>query len=39
MGTVVIGLGVVAGTAAIYKILMSKSGSLSIFTFRFSWGN
>ncbi len=39
MGTVVVGLGIAAGAAAIYKILTSKSGSVSIFTFRFSWGN
>lgn len=38
MTSVVVGLGVAAGVAAIYKVLTSNSGSVSIFNFRLSWG-
>lgn len=38
MSTAVIALGVAAGAVAIYKMLTSSSGSLSVFTFRMTWG-
>lgn len=36
--TAIVTLGVLAGAAAIYKILVSKTGSVKIFTFEFKWG-
>ncbi len=38
MSTAVMAVGIAAGVAAIYKMLTSSSGSLSVFTFRMQWG-
>ncbi len=35
----IVALGMLAGAVAIYKIFVSKSGSVKIFTFEFKWGS
>lgn len=36
--TTVVALGTLAAVAGIYKVLVSPSGSIKVFTFQFSWG-
>lgn len=38
MTTAVMAVGIAAGVAAIYKIITSSSGSISVFSFRMQWG-
>ncbi len=37
-GTALVALGIIAGVAAVYKILTSRSGSFSFFNLKLQWG-